>query len=292
MTKTITVSIIGKPNAGKSTLLNRVLKQKISIVTPKVQTTRHLITGITTVEDTQFIFIDTPGIFEPKKNLERAMVRAAWSSIVSACVVVVILDATKEIDDFQRSIIERLNQSDVEYIILLNKIDLVKDHTALISKMSSVEEFNLKIQKIFCISAKNGDGVDELLSFLQHLAKVSPWLYGEDDVTTLSMRFLAQECTRERLFLALNQELPYHLTVDTESWEVMKNGSVKIRQVIMVGTEGHKKIILGKNGEMIKYIGQNARLSIKEMLNIDAHLFLFVKVRENWDNDLCKSIHS
>lgn len=312
--RSATISIIGKPNAGKSTLLNRVIGQKISIVTPKVQTTRSIITGVVTSGSTQLIFIDTPGIFEPKRNLERAMVRAAWSSIVSADFVMLILDAREELDEVQKTILARLNETGANLIILLNKMDLVRSarhcedgqrpDAAIQNEdciASTLDCFKPKVftmtqfqdnTPLFRISAQNGDGVDALMAFLSSNAPNGPWLYNEDDITTLPMRFLASEITREQLFLALDQELPYNLTVETETWEDFKNGSVKIRQVIVVARASHKAIILGKNGSMIKMIGQKARVAISESLGFQAHLFLFVKVRANWDADLCKAIVS
>lgn len=291
--KTAVISIIGKPNAGKSTLLNRLIGQKISIVTPKVQTTRSIITGIITSGDTQLICIDTPGIFEPKKNLEKAMVRAAWSSIISADFVLLILDAREELDAMQKKILERLEENQVKLIVLWNKIDLVNARAIEdIHILDSCLRGNDNHIHTFQISAQNGDGVDKLMMFLTRNAPKGPWLYAEDDITTLPMRFLASEITREQLFLELDQELPYNLTVATETWEDFKNGSVKIRQVIIVSRASHKTIILGKNGSMIKMIGQKAREHIKECLGFEVHLFLFVKVRDNWDVDLCRSILS
>ncbi|MES2214658.1 MAG: GTPase Era [Pseudomonadota bacterium] len=292
--KTAIVSIIGKPNAGKSTLLNRIIGQKISIVTPKVQTTRSIITGVITKGDTQLILIDTPGIFEPKRNLEKAMVRAAWSSIISADFVMLILDAREELDSVQYKILERLKEHKVNLIVLINKMDLI-DFASNTDGDDDSEKHQDKAMpwgdaQSFQISAQNGDGVDKLMSFLSENAPKGPWLYAEDDITTLPMRFLASEITREELFLALDQELPYNLTVETETWENFKDGSVKIRQVIIVSRASHKIIILGKNGGMIKMIGQKSRAAIKEALGFEVHLFLFVKVRENWDVDLCRSI--
>ncbi len=285
--KSSVISIIGKPNAGKSTLLNRLINHKISIVTPKVQTTRSMIKGIVTKDNTQFVFIDTPGIFEPKKNLEKVMVRCAWSSIIGADVVMLLVDSRDELSDFQLKMINRLKDSNVDLIILLNKIDL----TSL--KKEQLKEYFVEIlpnTKIFEISAMNGDGVDNLIEFLIQKSPEREWFYEEDDITTLPMRFLASEITREKLFLELQDELPYNLTVDTETWEEFQDGSVKIRQVIIVARDSHKAIVLGKHGSMIKKIGQMSRVSITEVLDIKVHLFLFVKVRENWDHDLSRNI--
>jgi GTP-binding protein Era len=289
MTKSAVISIVGRPNAGKSTLLNRLIGHKISIVTPKVQTTRSMIKGIVTRDDTQFVFIDTPGIFEPKKTLEKAMVRCAWSSIIGADIVLLLLDVRDELDELQLQIIDRLKEQKINLVILLNKIDISDLKTALLKYQVTTL---LPSVPVFLISAMNGDGVDNLVSFLESQSPEKPWYYDEDDITTLPMRFLASEITREHLFLELQDELPYNLTVDTETWEEFKDGSVKIRQVIIVSRASHKSIVLGKNGSMIKKIGQEARKQIKDCLGMETHLFLFVKVRENWDSDLCKSILS
>lgn len=285
--KSSIISIVGKPNAGKSTLLNKVIGQRISIITPKVQTTRNMIRGIVTQGDTQLVFIDTPGIFEPKKALEKAMVRAAWSSISGADCVLLIIDCLHDIDDMQKIMISRIKDHTNNLIVLLNKIDLSTKNLDHIKKsiLTIIPDVI-----IFDISAENGDGVDKLMSFLVANSPKNHWLYEEDDITTLPLRFLAAELTREQLFLSLKQELPYNLTVETETWEEFDNGSVKIRQAIIVSRETYKIIILGKNGSMIKAIGQKARENIEEYLSIKAHLFLFVKVRENWDTALCKSI--
>ena len=289
MTKSAVISIVGRPNAGKSTLLNRLIGHKISIVTPKVQTTRSMIKGIVTKDDTQFVFIDTPGIFEPKKTLEKAMVRCAWSSIIGADIVLLLLDVRDELDELQLQIIDRLKEQKLNLVILLNKIDISDLKTALLKYQVTTL---LPSVPVFLISAMNGDGVDNLVSYLESQSPEKPWYYDEDDITTLPMRFLASEITREHLFLELQDELPYNLTVDTETWEEFKDGSVKIRQVIIVSRASHKSIVLGKNGSMIKKIGQEARKQIKDCLGMETHLFLFVKVRENWDSDLCKSILS
>lgn len=289
MKKSAVISIVGRPNAGKSTLLNRLIGHKISIVTPKVQTTRSMIKGIVTNGETQFVFIDTPGIFEPKKNLEKVMVRCAWSSIIGADIVLLLLDIRDELDELQLQIIERLKEQRVNLMILLNKIDLSALKAAFLRK--TVTDL-LPNVPIFPISAMEGEGVDTLVDVLIKQSPEREWYYDEDDITTLPMRFLASEITREHLFLALQDELPYNLTVDTETWEEFKDGSVKIRQVIIVSKASHKAIVLGKNGAMIKKIGQEARQQIKDCLGMETHLFLFVKVRENWDSDLCKSIMS
>lgn len=280
--KILSVCIIGKPNAGKSTLLNRLIGMKISIVTPKVQTTRSIITGVVTLDDTQFIFYDTPGIFEAKKKLEKAMVRCAWSSLSGADIVAIIIDSTKKIDDTTRQILTRLKELNKEIIFLLNKIDLkAKSLTGNISFISD----NFSNPLMLNISALEGTGVENLLNFLKSKAKEGEWFYGSDDITNLPMRFLASEITREQLFLNLQQELPYNLTVENESWQTQKDGSVKINQVIIVSRDSYKNIIIGHGGAKIKEIGSKARKNIEALLELKVHLFLFVKVRKSWEDN-------
>jgi len=281
--KFLSICIIGRPNAGKSTLLNIIIGQKISIVTPKVQTTRSIITGIVTIEDTQLILFDTPGIFEPKKKLEKAMVRCAWSSLNSADLIVLIIDSSTKLDDQTQKIIKRLRDLDKQIVFLLNKIDIKSKY--YFENMQYLEE-TFKSAKIFNISALNGDGLSSFLDFVKSKAKKSDWLYEEDDMTNLPIRFLAAEITREQLFLKLHQELPYNLTVESESWEVQADGSVKVNQVIIVARDAYKMIILGKKGEMIKEIGTKSRLNIEKLAGCKIHLFLFVKVRSRWEDNL------
>lgn len=279
--KLLSVCIIGKPNAGKSTLLNRLIGHKISIVSPKVQTTRSIITGVVTHDDVQLIFFDTPGIFEPRKRLEKAMVRCAWSSIRSADKVVLIIDGSRRIDEFMEKIISRLKEHNLDMICLLNKAD-VKDN--MINEHLAYLETELPQAKLLTISATEGSGIEAFEQHLIESAESSPWHYGEDDITNLPMRFLASEATREQLFLKLKQELPYNLTVESEGWIEQKDGSVKVNQVIIVSRESYKMIILGKGGEMIKMIGTRARKSIELLTGQKVHLFLFVKVRKDWDD--------
>lgn len=282
--KFITVAIVGKPNAGKSTLLNRLIGSKISIVTPKVQTTRTIITGIVTHENTQLVLLDTPGIFEPKRKLEMAMVRCAWSSLNNVDKVALIIDSTKPIDEFTNKIISRLVEAGCDIILLMNKVDEKKKFVA-----SNITHL-LKIcpqAKLMNISAKTGYGVADLEDHLIECAGNAAWHYDSDDMTNLPLRFLTSEITREQLFLNLQQELPYNLTVECETWEEnKKDGSITIRQVIIVSRESYKTIILGKKGEMIKKIGTQARINIEKMVSQKVHLFLFVKVRKNWDSNI------
>jgi GTP-binding protein Era len=280
--KCLSVCIIGKPNAGKSTLLNYIIGEKISIVTPKVQTTRSIITGVITIDDVQLILFDTPGIFEPKKTLERAMVRCAWSSINSADMVVLIMDSAMKLDEPAQKILGRLKEQGRQVVFLFNKIDLNSKY--FLENRKYVEE-HFPASITFNISALTGKGVNELLDFLKESALKSGWHYEKDDITNLPMRFLASEITREQLFLNLHQELPYNLTVESESWKEQPDGSVKVNQVIIVSRENYKSMILGKRGEMIKLIGSHARLNIEKLLGYKIHLFLFVKVRKDWENN-------
>lgn len=281
--KTLSISIIGKPNAGKSTLLNRIIGEKISIVTPKVQTTRSVITGIITLEETQLILLDTPGIFQPKKKLEKSMVRAAWSSINSVDVIVLIIDSSSKLDDQTRDIIERISTLNKKTVFLINKIDLKSKF--FLDNLLFLEKSNPQA-KIFNISALNGKGIEEFLAYLKSNAKKSEWSYEEDEMTSLPSRFLATEITREQLFMNLQQELPYNLTVESENWQTQKDGSVKINQVIIVAKDSYKNIIVGKNGEMIKKISTASRINIQKLIGGKVHLFLFVKVRKNWEDQI------
>ncbi|MCC8483740.1 MAG: GTPase Era [Rickettsia endosymbiont of Labidopullus appendiculatus] len=280
--KTISLSIIGKPNAGKSSLLNKLIGQKISIVTPKVQTTRSIITGIVTIKDTQLIILDTPGIFEPKKQLEKAMVRCAWSSLHGVDLVLLIIDSTKPIDQFTLQILKKLQTLKINLIFLLNKIDTPSEYLEEIENTLNSQFIDSYILKLSVLSGKN---INKLLNYIQSQARESPWLYEEDDVTNLPMRFLAAEITREQLFLNLHQELPYNLTVQTEMWQENNDKSIKIHQVIVVSRDSYKTIILGKNGCKIKEIGSKARIEMQISFDCKIHLFLFVKVRELWQDD-------
>lgn len=280
--KTISLCIIGKPNAGKSSLLNELIGQKISIVTNKVQTTRSIITGIVTIKDTQLIILDTPGVFEPKKQLEKAMVRCAWSSLHGVDLVLLIIDSTKPIDQFTLQILKKLQNLKINLMFLLNKIDIPSKY---LEEIENIIRSQFIDANIFKISVLNGENINNLLSYIQSQAELSPWLYEEDDVTNLPMRFLAAEITREQLFFNLHQELPYNLTVQTEMWQENNDKSIKIHQVIVVSKNSYKTIILGKNGCKIKKIGSKARIEMQLAFDCKIHLFLFVKVRELWEND-------
>ncbi|WP_448192819.1 GTPase Era [Azospirillum sp. sgz301742] len=279
------VALVGAPNAGKSTLLNAMIGQKVSIVSPKVQTTRSRVLGITIEGDSQLLFVDTPGIFTPKKRLERAMVAAAWQGANDADLVGVLVDTSRRgIDDDTRGIIEALKEQQRPAILILNKIDLVKHRENLLALTAELNDAGV-FTDTFMVSASNGDGVQDLRRFLAARMPEGPWLYPEDQISDMPMRLLAAEVTREKLFLQLHQELPYAATVETEEWEEFDDGSVKIRQIVYVQRESQKAIVLGKGGARIKQIGQSARTELSEFLERRVHLMLFVKVRENWTED-------
>lgn len=278
------VAVVGAPNAGKSTLVNQLVGAKVSIVTHKVQTTRTRIRGIAVQGNAQVVFVDTPGIFVAKRRLERAMVQAAWASVEDADVALVIHDAGRsQISAETRQVIEGLAEARCEVVLVLNKVDLVRREKLLelASELSAMGTFS----KVFMLSALNGDGTGDLMNYLTSRLPEGPWLFPEDQLSDLSLRTLAAEITREKLFLNLHQELPYALTVETESWEDFKNGSARVQQVIYVGREQHKAICLGKGGKTIRVVRQSAQKEMEAAFGQPIHLFLFVKVRENWIND-------
>lgn len=274
------LSIIGRPNAGKSTLTNNIVGQKFSIVTPKVQTTRTLMRGIYTEGNLQIIIIDTPGIFAPQQKLEKAMVKTAFSSLEEGVDCILhLVDATKSITEEDKKITEVLKTKNIPIIAALNKVDLVEKAKLL---PLATELFNEDIYKeIFMISAKKSTGIDDILKFIEKNSPISPFLYPEDEITSVPTKLLAAEITREKLFLRLNEELPYNLCVETEHLEELDR-STKIHQVIYVTKENHKKIILGKNGALIKQIGIDSRKELEYLFQQKIHLFLFVKIKENW----------
>lgn len=278
------VALIGAPNAGKSTVMNRMVGHKISIVTHKAQTTRARIRGIALCADSQLVFVDTPGIFSPSSRLERAMVSAAWQGVGEADIVVLLYDATrKKIDGNTRTIIEGLRQQKITAILALNKIDAIARERllGLAAEFQATGVFG----DIFMISATEGDGVDDLLAHLARQVPESVWLYPEDQLSDLSQRLLSAEITREKLFLNLHDELPYRLSVETEDWEEFQDGSVKISQTIYVQREGHKAMCLGKGGRTIKLVRARAQDELQRLEQRKVHLFLFVKVREKWIDD-------
>ena len=278
------IALVGAPNAGKSTLLNAFVGSKVAIVSPKVQTTRTRVLGIALHGDSQLVFVDTPGIFQPKRRLERAMVAAAWQGAKDADLVVLLVDASDaRIKPETRSIVAGLKSGGRPAMLALNKVDAVKRTRllALSEELNSEGDFTAT----FMISALTGDGLDDLKSSLAAAVPEGPWLYPEDQLSDMPERLLAAEITREKLFLRLYQELPYSATVETESWEQRDDGSIAIAQVIFVQRDTQKAIVLGKGGQMIKAIGTAARQELEEILDCRVHIRLFVKVRENWIDD-------
>ncbi|MBO6866287.1 MAG: GTPase Era [Pseudomonadota bacterium] len=276
------VALIGEPNAGKSTLTNRMVGAKVSIVTHKVQTTRARIRGVALEGDAQIVFVDTPGLFKPRRRLDRAMVAAAWGGAADADITVLLIEAHRGITQGVKAIIERLNEFEGKQRVALaiNKIDRVKAEELLALSKAMNEAF--PFEQTFMISAEKGHGVDGLKEWLGQEMPEGPWLYPEDQIADLPMRMIAAEMTREKLTLRLHQELPYQLTVETESWEERKDGSARIDQMIYVMRDGHKGIVLGNKGETIKAISKAAREELEEFLGRRVHLFLQVKVREKW----------
>ena len=283
-TKAGFVAVIGAPNAGKSTLVNHLVGFKVSIVTHKVQTTRTRIRGVCMHGASQIIFVDTPGIFEPKRKLDRAMVDAAWLGADDADLIIFLYDVTRrEVDSDTSRILSGLKENNKEAILVLNKIDLVKSEL-LLPITKRFQEENI-FSDTFMVSAENGSGCEKLLEYLSVRIPDSPWLYPEDEVSDLPQRLLAAEITREQVLLKLHQELPYGATVETEEWTERDDGAIVINQIIYVKRPGHKKIALGRNGNMIKAIGKASRQELQVLLDRTVHLFLFVKVRENWMED-------
>ncbi len=277
------VALIGAPNAGKSTLLNALVGAKVSIVTPKVQTTRTLIRGIAIEGAAQIIFVDTPGIFAPRRRLDRAMVTSAWGGAGDADIVALLVDARQGPKDDDEAILGRLGEVRSVKVLVLNKIDLVEKKT-LLTQAQSLNE-RASFTATFMVSALSGDGVAELKSWLAARVPPGPWLYPPDQISDAPLRQLAAEITREKLYLRLHQELPYQSTVETEMWKELKDGSVRIEQTIYVERESQRKIVLGKGGQAIKAIGAAARPEIAEAVGQPVHLFLFVKVRQGWGDD-------
>jgi GTP-binding protein Era len=277
------VALVGAPNAGKSTLLNQLVRAKVSIVTPKVQTTRSRVLGIAIEGTAQLIFVDTPGIFAPKKRLERAMVAAAWAGAQDADIVVLLVDAVRGIDEDTRRIIDGLKSAGRRAILALNKVDIVKPEKLLgLAERLSQEGI---FEPVFMISGLTGSGVEDLRAHLVAALPEGPWLFPEDQLSDLPQRLMAAEATREQVFLQLHDELPYASTVETDSWEEFKNGSVKISQTIFVQRDSQKAIVLGHEGAQIKRIGARARHELERLFGRRVHLFLFVKVREGWVDD-------
>jgi GTP-binding protein Era len=277
------VALIGAPNAGKSTLLNALVGTKVSIVTPKVQTTRALIRGIAIEGAAQLIFVDTPGIFAPRRRLDRAMVGSAWGSAQDAEIVALLIDAHKGIQEDEEAIVRGLANVRAPKVLVLNKVDLVEKPKLLMLTQALNEPATFVAT--FMVSARSGDGVAVLKHYFAGQVPPGPWLYLEDQISDAPMRQLAAEITREKLYLRLHQELPYRSTVETDVWKELRDGSVRIEQTIYVERESQRKIVLGKGGQTIKAIGALARTDMAEAVEHPVHLFLFVKVREGWGDD-------
>jgi GTP-binding protein Era len=277
------VALIGAPNVGKSTLVNALVGSKVTIVSRKVQTTRSLIRGIVIENNAQIILVDTPGIFLPKRRLDRAMVSTAWSGAHDADLVCVLLDAREGIDEEADAILAKVATVDHEKILVLNKIDLVPREKLLALAKAANER--LTFARTFMVSALSDDGVGDLRHTLAEMVPPGPFHYPEDQMSDAPMRHLAAEITREKIFRQLHQELPYQSTVETDSWTERKDKSIRIEQTIFVERESQRKIVLGKGGAAIKSIGAQARKEIAEIVGVPVHLFLFVKVRENWGDD-------
>jgi len=277
------VALIGAPNVGKSTLINALVGSKVAIVSHKVQTTRTLLRGIATEGATQLILVDTPGIFAPKRRLDRAMVTNAWAGAHDADIVALLIDAKRGVDEETVAVLDRLIPVRQPRILLVNKIDLV-EKSALLA-LAKAANARVPFAATFMISALGGDGVADVKNWLAAHVPAGPWHYPEDQITDAPLRQLAAEITREKLYLRLHQELPYQSTVETDAWKDVKGGAVRIEQTIYVARESQRKIVLGKGGQTIKAIGADARRDIAEMIEAPVHLFLFVKVRERWDDD-------
>jgi GTPase len=276
-------AIIGAPNAGKSTLVNQLTGSKVSIVSHKVQTTRARIRAIAMEGNAQIVLVDTPGIFKPKRTLDRAMVDNAWGGAGDADAVVLLVDGRPGLTEEAKEIIAHLPHTRTKAVLVINKIDLMSRERL----MEVAAEFNAAhpFEKTFMVSALTGSGTQDLLKYLAQQMPEGPWLYPEDQVADVQLRFMAAEMTREVIYERLHEELPYASTVETESWEEQKNGSVKIGQVIYVQRDTQKAIVLGKGGQSIKLLGQMARKEMEAQFGRKVHLFLFVKVRENWAED-------
>ena len=277
------IALVGAPNAGKSTLLNSLVGTKVSIVTHKAQTTRSQVRGVVTLKKAQLVFIDTPGIFAPKRRLDRAMVDSAWGGAGDADIVSLIVDVDRGLTPELEKLIEGLENINHPRILILNKIDTIKNEALL--KLSETINEKLRFEATFMISALKGYGVQDLIDWCVDHIPPGPWHFPEDHLTDLTMAITAAEVTREKLFLRVHDEIPYNSTVETESFKIQKDGSYKIDQVIYLSRESHKKIVLGAGGQTIKAIGAESRKELMDMYEVPIHLFLFVKVREKWGDD-------
>jgi GTP-binding protein Era len=278
------IAVIGAPNAGKSTLVNQMVGAKVSIVSHKVQTTRVPVRGIAIEGKSQLVFIDTPGIFRPKRRLDRAMVQAAWGGAHDADIVVMLVDAAKGIEEDLERILAKLADAPHPKVLVLNKVDRVSDKDRLLPLIAKISE-KQTFDRVFLISALDGNGVADLKRYLAEKMPLGPWHYPEDEISDAPLRMLAAELTREKIYEFLHEELPYSTTVETTDWKPFKNGSVRVEQTIYVERDSQKAIVLGKGGQTIKNISSKSRNELAKILEHDVHLFLFVKVRENWGSD-------
>jgi GTP-binding protein Era len=278
------VAIIGAPNAGKSTLVNRLVGAKVTIVSRKMQTTRSSVRGIAIEGKSQLVFIDTPGIFEPKRKLDRAMVKAAWTRAGDADAVIVLVDAAKGIDADLERILAKIETTSSKRYLVLNKVDRVAEKERLLGLAAELSG-RLAFEEVFMISALSGSGTDALKAHLARKVPEGPWLYPEDELTDIPMRLLAAEVTREKIYDNLHDELPYETAVETTAWTEQKDGSVRIEQTIYVARDSQRSIVLGKGGQSIKRISTQSRAEFAEILERPVHLFLFVKVAEGWEGD-------
>lgn len=278
------IAIIGAPNAGKSTLVNALVGAKVTIISRKVQTTRVQIRGIAMAGASQLVLIDTPGIFAPKRRLDKAMVASAWAGAADADQVLVLIDAAKGLDDDVEALVAKLAGQMSKALLVLNKVDRVEDKGRLLALVETLSA-RLPFERVFMISALSGDGVAELKQYLADRVPEGPWLYPEDELSDIPMRQLAAEVTREKIYHFLHDELPYQMTVETEAWKTLRDKSVRVEQTIYVTRDGHKSIVLGKGGQTIKKISQASRTELTEIAGVPVHLFLFVKVREGWERD-------
>ena len=278
------VAVIGAPNAGKSTLVNALVGAKVTIISRKVQTTRIQIRGIAMEGASQLVLIDTPGIFAPKRRLDKAMVASAWAGAADADQVLVLIDAAKGLDEDVERMLSKLADANQKAILVLNKVDRVDDKSRLLALVQELTQ-RFAFERVFMIAALTGNGVAELKRYLAQHVPAGPWLYPEDELSDIPVRQLAAEVTREKIYDNLHDELPYQITVETETWKTLRDKSVRVEQVIFVERDSQKSIVLGKGGQTIKKISQASRAELTEIAGVPVHLFLFVKVREGWDRD-------
>ena len=278
-----TVAVLGAPNAGKSTLTNALVGAKVSIVTHKVQTTRTRITGIAMFNDTQIVIIDTPGIFKPKKRLDRAMVSSAWAGADDADIICVLVDATLPEKRDTQGILNTLKHRQQQGVLVLNKVDLV-DKQALFDITQKFWDMGI-FSDVFMVSAQTGSGIKSFKKWLASKMPESQYIFDPQDISNVPNRLLAAEITREKIFLNVHEELPYNLTVETENWQDFRNGDIKITQVVFVQKQGHRSILLGKQGDKIKHISTQARTELSKLFKTKVHLFIHIKVKQNWQND-------